>query len=286
MDVFKTLIHSQPGAVGSTVAITGGSINGTNIGATTPGTGAFTTLSASSTSTLTGTVTTSTITGPATTDLTLSGGSSGASLVLGQGSSGAATFTLPGSGGILATQTRNGQSVIRLTNASTGTGAFANLELVNSGFTGSLYQFGTGYTTSGRFIADSLLLDSGGTGGLSFGASAGNITWYQGGNTVTMRLTATTSNLLIGGTTDISGSGGLKVFGTTASTSTTTGALQVSGGIGAAGAANVGTYYGMVDGVTAPGATVGYAKIYVDTADGDLKVVFGDGTIKTLATDT
>jgi hypothetical protein len=42
----------------------------------------------------------------------------------------------------------------------------------------------------------------------------------------------------------------------------------------------------VVDGVTAPGATSGLAKIYVDAADGDLKVVFGDGTIKTLATDT
>lgn len=49
MDVFKTLIHSQPGAVGSNVAITGGSVNGTNIGATTPGTGAFTTISATGT---------------------------------------------------------------------------------------------------------------------------------------------------------------------------------------------------------------------------------------------
>jgi hypothetical protein len=40
------------------------------------------------------------------------------------------------------------------------------------------------------------------------------------------------------------------------------------------------------DGVTAPAATVGQAKIYVDTADGDLKVIFGDGTIKTIVTDT
>jgi hypothetical protein len=44
--------------------------------------------------------------------------------------------------------------------------------------------------------------------------------------------------------------------------------------------------FAVTDGVTAPGATVGLAKIYVDTADGDLKVIFGDGTIKTLATDT
>ena len=42
----------------------------------------------------------------------------------------------------------------------------------------------------------------------------------------------------------------------------------------------------LVDGMTAPSTTSGWAKIYVDSADGDLKVKFGDGTVKTLATDT
>ena len=42
----------------------------------------------------------------------------------------------------------------------------------------------------------------------------------------------------------------------------------------------------ITDGITAPSATSGYAKIYVDTADGDLKVIFGDGTVKTIAMDT
>jgi hypothetical protein len=42
----------------------------------------------------------------------------------------------------------------------------------------------------------------------------------------------------------------------------------------------------VIDGVTAPGATPGKATIYVDVADGDLKVVFADGTIKTIVTDT
>jgi hypothetical protein len=93
-------------------------------------------------------------------------------------------------------------------------------------------------------------------------------------------------NVLIGGTTDISGNGGLKVFGTTASDATSSGSLIVAGGAGVAGAVNVGTFYGMVDGVTAPGTTSGYAKIYVDSADGDLKVKFGDGTVKTIATDS
>lgn len=40
------------------------------------------------------------------------------------------------------------------------------------------------------------------------------------------------------------------------------------------------------DGITAPTATSGQAKIYVDAADGDLKIVFGDGTVKTIVTDT
>lgn len=45
-------------------------------------------------------------------------------------------------------------------------------------------------------------------------------------------------------------------------------------------------YFSVPDGVTAPPTTAGHAQIYVDTADGDLKVKFGDGTVKTLATDT
>ena len=76
------------------------------------------------------------------------------------------------------------------------------------------------------------------------------------------------------------------INGTTASTSTSSGALVVSGGVGVAGAVNAGTFYGLVDGVTAPATESGYARIYVDSADGDLKVKFGDGTVKTIATDS
>lgn len=42
----------------------------------------------------------------------------------------------------------------------------------------------------------------------------------------------------------------------------------------------------LIDGVTEPSTIAGHAQIYVDTADGDLKVKFGDGTVKTIVTDT
>lgn len=41
---------------------------------------------------------------------------------------------------------------------------------------------------------------------------------------------------------------------------------------------------GIADGIAAPGTVSGRAFIYVDTADGSLKVKFGNGTVKTLAT--
>lgn len=42
----------------------------------------------------------------------------------------------------------------------------------------------------------------------------------------------------------------------------------------------------ITDGVTAPATQAGRVLIYVDAADGDLKVKFGDGIVKTIATDT
>lgn len=45
-------------------------------------------------------------------------------------------------------------------------------------------------------------------------------------------------------------------------------------------------YLDVTDGVTAPASAAGRARIYVDTADGDLKVIFADGTVKTIVVDS
>lgn len=45
-------------------------------------------------------------------------------------------------------------------------------------------------------------------------------------------------------------------------------------------------YFTVADGVTAPSTTSGYGHIYIDAADGDLKIKFGDGTVKTIVVDT
>jgi hypothetical protein len=50
--------------------------------------------------------------------------------------------------------------------------------------------------------------------------------------------------------------------------------------------AHLAGYLAIGDGIAAPGAGTGEARIYVDTADGDLKVVFADGTVKTISVDT
>ena len=66
--------------------------------------------------------------------------------------------------------------------------------------------------------------------------------------------------------------------------------LQVGGvsqfKVSKAGNLTVAGYVSIADGVTAPSAATGEARIYVDSADGDLKVRFADGTIKTIVTDS
>lgn len=42
----------------------------------------------------------------------------------------------------------------------------------------------------------------------------------------------------------------------------------------------------LVDAVTAPSTVAGKAQLYADITDGDLKVKFGDGVVKTIVVDT
>ena len=44
--------------------------------------------------------------------------------------------------------------------------------------------------------------------------------------------------------------------------------------------------FSVLDGVTAPGTVTGRAIIYVDSADGDLKVKFADGHVAVIAADS
>lgn len=80
--------------------------------------------------------------------------------------------------------------------------------------------------------------------------------------------------------------GFVRIDDSSTSSSKDTGCLVVEGGIGVEENVNVGGFYGLVDGVTAPATGAGYARIYIDSADGDLKIKFSDGTVKTIVTDT
>jgi len=183
-----------------------------------------------------------------------------------------------------------------------GTTGTRKLSAFSPSFGGNATVTGT-LTVSGK-AASSGYVYAGGT--LSaFESAAGIYSYYSGGGVIgaysdssgtraAMTIDGTTLSLRPNGVTadrlliDSNGitAKAVTVSGTTASTSTSSGALVVSGGVGVAGAVNAGTFYGLVDGVTAPATESGYARIYVDSADGDLKAKFGDGTVKTIATDS
>lgn len=159
------------------------------------------------------------VTAASATNLTLSGGSSGASLVLGQGTNGAANLTTQGTGRFFA----SGQQFTAVFNTS------------SSSFSPSVLLTTTDDATQGVKLSYSP----------GSGFSYLDAVWNNASGALYLRTRAAgtpnnfvftgNGNLLIGGTTDITGSGGLKVFGTTASTTTTTGSLINAGGFGNAG---------------------------------------------------
>ena len=121
-------------------------------------------------------------------------------------------------------------------------------------------------------------------------------------NTNKFVVIASNGNTTIAGTLTVDGSNGLSVTGANGIHST----YSISAGTYLAATTHVsattyvsaGSYVlattylrslghlALTDGIAAPSTEAGYALIYVDSGDGDLKVKFGDGTVKTIVTDT
>lgn len=162
-----------------------------------------------------GAATATSITGA--TDLTLAGGSTGASLVLGQGTNADATIAYKGTGKVAFNRWVAASATAPAALAA-GSGAIYFQANGSVAGTQDSWVFDTGYTDqSYRFKV---------------------------AGTDKMVIAANTGNLLIGTTTDATSlAGGLIINGSgtgAASSGTNTGALRVTGGVGVSGALNVG----------------------------------------------
>jgi hypothetical protein len=187
-----------------------------------------------------GAATATSITAPDSTNLTLAGGSTGASLVLGQGTSASATLALPGVG-ILTVSNVNDAGFVNVARFLSPSLTSGNSALILVGRAAAVSQsafLNYGYNTT----AASTYLDIG-----------------HNGTTGQVRLTQP-GNLLIGTTTDATSlAGGLVVNGSGAgatSSSTSTGALRVTGGVGVSGAMNVGGAATFAGAVTIGGTVI------------------------------
>jgi hypothetical protein len=157
------------------------------------------------------------ITADVATNLSLNGGSSGATFLLGQGSGGGAQLTTKGSGDFTITL---GTGKVAI-NGVTAAGPFA-------------VRTATGYNVHFRDASPSTGVNGSLIDALN-DANGATVPLFIRGSYVSI---PGGPNLLIGGTTDItSGGGGIKTFGTTQPTSTTTGANQFVAGIATQGPA-------------------------------------------------
>jgi hypothetical protein len=120
--------------------------------------------------------------------------------------------------------------------------------------------FGSGLAIDGTYTSGKSVINLKAFGVKSGGPYSSDLAFYTSSTATSSELMRLNSagNLLIGGTTDISGTGGLKVFGTTPSTNTTSGALVVTGGVGVGGALNVG---GAVTAINTTPSTAQVVKI-------------------------
>jgi hypothetical protein len=113
---------------------------------------------------------------------------------------------------------------LRVQNVNTGTGAYVQLNTQVGSNSLYNYAFGDNYTTAGRYIQSSGVIDVTGAGGLGLSAgsssSTANISFWTNGNNERVRISA---------------AGTATIFSSANATSTATGALQVVGGVGIGG---------------------------------------------------
>jgi hypothetical protein len=196
--------------------------------------------------TVTGALGASSLTSPAATNLTLAGGSSGASLVLGQGPTTASVLVTPtGVGGFLrvlkampSTSQFTSVGSLQLINTDTTANNWNSIDFVDSlggGTVAGIYVKHTDHTND----YGELQFVTRGAGGL---ASRGIFT--------------ETGNLLIGTTseTGLTGAGGLKINSSTAGSSGA-GALVVAGGISVGAGIDASSHFGGKLEITGEGST-------------------------------
>lgn len=229
------------------------------------------------------------VTASASTALTLTGGSSGASLVLGQGAVSAALNLRPtGAGSVnIKPATNVSQLLLEQDNATANWGLFADSS--DGSFqvkrSGASFAFSLSGATNAATFSNAVNItgvnatNAASKATLDYFSGAARIISY-GANTTTPGVVSffglssnasaggergrftDTGNLLIGTTTDMTGSGGLKIAGTTAATTTTSGALIVAGGVGVSGAG----YFGGVLNVTGAATFAGAVSIGTSAA--------------------
>lgn len=176
--------------------------------------------------TLTGAATltgTNSITAAASTDLTLNGGSGNKNIILNGGTT--------GNVGIGTTNPTVKFQVVTTDDVVAQFGDGSAISEINVGNNEASYNLQLGYDISNEY-------------GYIHAIGANETTYKK------LVLVKDGGNVLIGGATDITGSGGLKVFGTTTATTTTSGAFQVAGGAGIVGPLWVGGLLNVAGAVT------------------------------------
>jgi len=286
------LITNTIGAPNS-VAITGGSINGTTIGASTRSTGAFTTITAnagtSSTSTGTGTLV---VTGGVGISGALYANSGNFSnpVTVSNGGTGASTLTgyVKGSGTSVMTASPT-VPVADITGFGTS--------LTNG--SGIIFSYNTGTDTL-SILNDlgpksAVTITGGSITGTTISGSTGSFTTLAASGVVTLTSTATSTNtttgaLVVTGGVGIAGAvniGGVTTLTSTAtSTNTTTGSIVVSGGVGIAGAANIGGITKVTSTATSTNTTTGALVVTGGVGIGENLNVSGITKITSTATST